>query len=1026
MLSPKAVQSGAVDRDRGGGGATLGPLDESADQRTTWDGASSPPENRESGGVDAHTQTPKRLSLEEKHALGRLQANLFGQPATQVRLARYTLLDKLGKGGAGVVFSAYDPELDRKVAIKLLHLEQYGDLEQTQAESIVLREAQAAAKLSHPNVVAVYDVQKYDFGGDSSLGSDPRLSADLPNRGVFVVMEFIAGRSLRTWAVDEKPDWRRAVEVVREAGRGLAAAHAAGLTHRDFKPANVMVGDDGRTRVLDFGLARWVDEQAPDRSNPALVPVTGEQLLQSRSAAGTPAYMAPEQHAGEAVDGRADQFALCVALFEVLYGVRPFAGKTIEALAEAKAEGKIETGSDAARVPAWLRRVVLRGLEADPAKRFPSMDELVVALGRDPNRRLRWAAAGVGAAALAGFAWVAGAQKNAEALSACAPSTQIEGLTGAWDPERKDALKQAVMGTGLAFAAETWERVETGLDGFAGQWSQVAGEACELSLRGDVLEREVADRRVFCLEQQKQQIGALVNVLSAGGEDVVTKAPKVVSALPKPNACADDDALAAHTPPPGELRDEVERIGKQLAEASAMRVAAKMEEAKGVADAATTAATASEHLPTIARAELVSAEIRIETSEFEDARAMSLRSWAAAESAGARDASINALLKLATVVGHYQRETKIGDEFLSIAQAKLQRVDADADTRSRVAYVQGLVANKSGKHEIAIGHYERALPLAIEAHGPEHMRVSDTYNAIGVQYLLMGKSDEAEPYLEEALRISRATLGDSHPHTSAFISNLGNISWSQGKYEKAVERYTKTIELQSSVSEPNALHLAYAVGNRANGYLVLGDAKRALEDMLSTLPLYEKTVGKEHPDYARALTNLGGVLDRMGRHEEALPNHLQSLKIRDEKLDPDHLDFGYAYVGIAVCYYHLGKTREARTYFEKAATLWEKLQGEESAMLAGPLRGLAALDIDRGRDLNRAVAQLERALKLIRDNGSDVQEIAMTEFAMARALWGSDPDRAKELARGALAGYEGLAFRKDSPEQVQAWLDSHP
>ncbi|MEZ4449848.1 MAG: bifunctional serine/threonine-protein kinase/formylglycine-generating enzyme family protein [Nannocystaceae bacterium] len=300
-------------------------------------------------------------------------------------IGRYLVLDHLGTGGMGVVYSAYDPELDRKVAVKLLK-HGVGDYA---GRARLLREAQAMAKLAHPNVVTVYDVGTVD-------------------EQVFVAMELIQGVTLSRAIWSKRRTWQEILDLFLAAGRGLAAAHRAGLTHRDLKPDNVMVGDDGRARVMDFGLARV---GAPDLGGEGEAQGGGASailgdlaLTRTGAVLGTPMYMAPEQWTGDPVDARTDQFAFCVALWEALYGERPFRGATLPALKHSVTTGEITPPNDPSRAPVWLRRILERGLQVEPARRFPAMPELLAELSRSGRTvAWRWAlAVGVAAAASAG------------------------------------------------------------------------------------------------------------------------------------------------------------------------------------------------------------------------------------------------------------------------------------------------------------------------------------------------------------------------------------------------------------------------------------------------------------------------------------------------------------------------------------------------------------------------------------------------------------------------------------------------
>ncbi|HEU4615830.1 MAG TPA: serine/threonine-protein kinase, partial [Kofleriaceae bacterium] len=266
---------------------------------------------------------------------------------------RYILVERLGEGATGVVWAARDGRLDRMVALKVLHDEYLGAVDQEQLAA----EARAMAKLSHPNVVAVYDAGEREGRA-------------------FVTMELVSGPPLSRW-LDTPRSWREIVDVFRAAGEGLAAAHEAGLVHRDVKPSNILVGDDGRARIADFGLA-----------HAGAAPVPGDvridaPVTRTTAFAGTPAYMPPERLRGAPADVRGDQFAFCVALYEALAGKRPFGGDTVEALLAAMDAGP---PPPLRHVPRWLDAAVARGLAPSRDERFASMRDLLAAL-RGPRRR---------------------------------------------------------------------------------------------------------------------------------------------------------------------------------------------------------------------------------------------------------------------------------------------------------------------------------------------------------------------------------------------------------------------------------------------------------------------------------------------------------------------------------------------------------------------------------------------------------------------------------------------------------------
>jgi eukaryotic-like serine/threonine-protein kinase len=293
-------------------------------------------------------------------------------------VGRYVIERKLGSGGMGVVYVADDPELGRKVAIKLVRPLPPRRMDPGGGRARLLREAQAMAQLTHPNVVAIHDV--------GTLGEQ-----------VFIAMEYVEGSTLTDWLRARRRTWREIVTLFTECGRGLVAAHAKGIIHRDFKPDNVWVGEDGRARVLDFGLARAARNPAGKQRSPDAAaagegrwsprhPMLDTTVTQPGVFLGTPPYMAPEQLRGESGDARSDQFSFCVALYSALYGELPFKGETIASLLQQMQEARIPQPLKSSRVPSWLRRVLLRGLSPEPAARYESMDRLLEELA--PRARI--------------------------------------------------------------------------------------------------------------------------------------------------------------------------------------------------------------------------------------------------------------------------------------------------------------------------------------------------------------------------------------------------------------------------------------------------------------------------------------------------------------------------------------------------------------------------------------------------------------------------------------------------------------
>ena len=457
-------------------------------------------------------------------------------------LGRYVIVAELGAGGMGRVFRAYDPSLEREVALELL------PRMTADARARIVREAKAVAQLCHPNVLPIYDV--------ASEGRRP-----------FIVMELVRGQSMREWLDTGAHPWWEVLEVFVAAARGLAAAHAAGLVHRDFEPGNVLIGDDGRVRVMDFGLAHgcpshsaelgasgssesWSPQSDDSVSGmfPARFRVTeshdvltsfGDDLTATGTVVGTPAYMAPEQHVGHPADPRTDQYGFCVALWEALYGRQPFEGKPHDDWYRIKSTTtpRVEPGRV---VPRWLHAVVLRGLAPRPSQRYPSMLALLQALARGRRRRRSVSLSLMAAVALVGLG---GALHQASSAATLCSGARDE-LAGIWDAAAAAEAEHAVRATGVAHAPDTWARVAPRLDDYAERWQ----DACEATHERHEQPEALMDARMRCLDEQRRSLRALVRTLADADPRVVERAAVAVDELPPIDACADpppiDPALA--------------------------------------------------------------------------------------------------------------------------------------------------------------------------------------------------------------------------------------------------------------------------------------------------------------------------------------------------------------------------------------------------------------------------------------------------------------------------------------------------
>jgi tRNA A-37 threonylcarbamoyl transferase component Bud32/tetratricopeptide (TPR) repeat protein len=509
-------------------------------------------------------------------------------------IGRYMVLSRLGAGAMGVVYAAYDPELDRKVAIKVMQPRR-ADSRASQAR--FLREARAMARLSHPGVVPIYDV--------GTVGDD-----------VFLAMELVDGQDAQRWLDDTRPSWRSALGALLVAGRGLAAAHAAGIVHRDVKPANVMVGRDGRARVTDFGLARSGGSDDTRALDLGAMPLMRDPSpTRTGAVLGTPAYMAPEQQRGEPAEAAADQFSFCVLLYEAVYGQRPYGitdddATALGALARDASTGRVRPPPPGTRVPVWLRRILLRGLAATPAARWPSMDALLDAIEQAPRRRRR-------PLLLAGGAMAIVASVAAGTMAIDEPPSCSDGrarLEATWSSADRSAALTRITGIG-AYGRALAPRLSSQIDAFEVRWRSGYREACEAHRRG-AHSAELLDRRVACLERARAALSALPALATDAADTGLPQLAVAVRSLPEPAECADLDALLADAArPPAALASRVDALEGDVERARILIAGGRYAEARDAAEAVVTAARELGDRPLLARALLTAGRAAIHASD---------------------------------------------------------------------------------------------------------------------------------------------------------------------------------------------------------------------------------------------------------------------------------------------------------------------------------------------------------------------------------------------------------------------------
>jgi tetratricopeptide (TPR) repeat protein len=906
-------------------------------------------------------------------------------------VGRYRVLERLGAGGMGIVYSAHDPELDRRVALKLLRARSLG-LEADDARGRLLHEAQAMARVSHPHVVPVYDVGTF--------------------RGqVFLAMELVEAQTLRTWLKAGPRPWRQVLAHFLDAGQGLAAAHAAGVVHGDFKPENVLLGRDGRVRVTDFGLARLAtaDEDTPP-SIPGAAFALPSEVETRTTTGGTPAYMAPEQLCdGVPADARSDQFSFCVALYEALHGERPFLGRTIRELSQALRSGQPRPVPRRTPVPPWLRRVLLRGLALRPSERFPSMEALLDVLRRDPDARRRrglsLGAAGLGVAAGAVLLTHAFLTRSA---AACQGAERE--LAGIWDAARREAIQSAFQATHKPFAQAAWQRVERELSAYTAAWVTARTTTCEATHVRREQPEPVLALRMGCLDGRLAEMAALTHLFTRADADMVEQAPRAVARLRPLTGCTDGASLQAGAiPTDPAARARVEALGRTLVEARARQAAGRYKEALALVAPAAEAAKAAGDRHASASAFLLLGQLAEREGDWLGAEAALAEAVRAGEASRNDEASAGAWVLRVRVAGLRLERHELVGHWKELAEAALERLGGDTDAlRSELRTHWGEVMDAQGRFGEAAEQKQAALALVEKRFGPDSLEAADVLTRLGVSRTNQGRVDEGLAHLRRAEGLFVQALGEQHPEVGHTRLQLAQTHWHLGDLKEAERLSRVALELLERVHGPEHP----AVGSALNA---LGTTLQYQGRLDEALPLLERalaiTVKANGPDSTSAATvgqNLASVRYQLGHVDEAL-KAMQAVRASMEKrhgAGHSHMVMVLRQIGRML----LGAQRpeECIPYFERAAELQLSLPDDTRSQWTQTLNdlGYAYLSAKRPKE---ALAPLERALAGWEKARPTDDERAETRHSLAIALWesGQDKPRAVKLATEALAIADG-------------------
>ncbi|MFZ6180451.1 protein kinase domain-containing protein [Nannocystis pusilla] len=807
------------------------------------------------------------------------------EPLVTGRIGRYVVLERLGAGGMGVVYAAYDPQLGRRVALKSIAPHIAAD---PLARARMLREAQAMALLAHPNVAAIHD-------------------AGVQDDRVWLAMELVDGESLVAWLAAGPRGWREVVAMFAAAGEGLAAAHAAGLVHRDFKPDNVLVGRDGRARVVDFGLARGETEDGAVEAHGSAGETAPVRALTGPGATpGTPRYMAPEQWLGEVVDARSDAFAFCVALWEALYGEHPFPTSSPAALAEAVLHEQVRPPRAGARVPAFVHRALRRGLAREPARRFATMAELLAALRDDPWRRQLRRGALLAATLVLAFAFGWRTVAREQATEACAAAAGE--IAAVWSPARREALTREIAASGDALAQASAAATVRRIDAYAAGWARLRREACVLATVEGTMDAEVHARLRGCLDEQLDGLAAMLEVL--GTRATLGRLGGAVVAMRPAAACRE----------PGQLREtsrgqaEVAQIRRAVLGVRLLLVAGRLDAAAAAVSVAEAAAQDRPRLRALVA--IAAADVALHRSDFAAAEARLLDALHFAGAAGADELAAEAARGLVEVVAVKRGDVAVGRLWARQLEMWWARIEA----------------------------------------GPGDVRRAAIDGAHAQLELAAGDEAAAIARIHQALAIYGRGFGEHDGEVAALLIELANLHARRGSHTAARAAYVRALAIHERLHGVGSTYAADVIFNLGSLDETLDDHAAAGQQFRRALAIYESAYGRDHVEVGETWARVGRTELTRGAWIAAEQSFARALAIAEVDAAGRGALRGVALAGLGEAQLGRGALTQAMTTLAAA----ELAQGQAAP---GDL-DRAHLQFTVARALWAAQRELPRALEL--------------------------------------------------------------
>jgi len=913
---------------------------------------------------------------------------IFGGPREPTRVGRFDILGSVGDGAMGRVYTAYDPELDRTVALKLIRHAGLDKTDALQRQERLVREAKALAQLSHANVISVHEVGQWK--GDA-----------------FIVMAYVPGPNLRQWIAARCPSTAERLAMLISAGRGLAAAHQAKLIHRDIKPENIVVAGPGHAVVLDFGVAVAADGPATttlsDLGEGPDADVPEARLTQTGAAVGTPAYMAPEHQRLGIADERSDQYSFCLTLYEAITGDRPTVTPSGACTTTWPRSG--------AQLGRARQEAVERGLARDPNDRWPSVAALLDALEHDRRHTKKRAfAAGL---VLTGLAGIYLAQRPTALL----PCDAGESVTAVWNDERAAAVQDNLAGLDVPYAEHVSQRVVDGLGTWSEHWKQERVRACE-DRRAQLSSVVMHDKWVRCLDRRAKEVDALVTAWTQSQTDpkVLTHALAAVRTLKSPELCGDSSWMAADVEPPPTAAHaaQVEQLRERLDTAAASMASGRFDEALGQARAVAAEARPLDYAPLLAEALFLLGRAHGLAGDWSAGEAPLLEAHLGAVASSHDQLAPEIATELVFFVGYYGGRADEGLAWARTAASEAQRLDGTWPGGARLLRNRAVVHNRRGEFALAIELLDKAIALNPAGRANYDLNRGHAFSDLG-------RYEDARSAYESALAVTRKDLGDAHPNVGRHLHSLGGLFDSKGDFEEAANYFRLAVdnrELSLGPDHPNTAQSRLMLGA---AHYQLGNTEMALDLQRDAMRSVSRNLGAAHPQVAPFHSNLGNTLSALGRFEEAERHHRQALAIMVKEKGEDN-------PSLAIAYNNLGSVAMSREdfsgaveHFTRGLVLREKAFGLDNPRLVFSLSGLGRSERELGH-LARAAEHYARIIQLLGGGALHPTRLAKAHLGLAEIAWAEGRHaQARKHAQDA-----GAADSTDAQARAKAWLDAHP